>query len=101
MLFLRDHVGLLAPPPSGDAPDGEEHDRLRAVLAARGACFFRELAGADDRATVDALWDLVWAGEVTNDSFAPVRGPVARWCRPPGGDPVAHLPAGDRAGRGR
>ena len=22
---------------------------------------------------LDALWDLVWAGEVTNDTYAPVR----------------------------
>jgi ATP-dependent Lhr-like helicase len=51
------------------------------VLARRGACFFRELAGAsdafgpapDDKASLDALWDLVWAGEVTNDSFAALR----------------------------
>ena len=59
--------------PSGDRPDGPEHDRLREVLAERGACFFRELGGREDAATLDALWDLVWAGEVTNDSFAAVR----------------------------
>jgi ATP-dependent Lhr-like helicase len=29
---------------------------------------------------LDALWDLVWSGEVTNDTFAPLRllGPIAR-----------------------
>ncbi|MDQ6727451.1 MAG: DEAD/DEAH box helicase, partial [Actinomycetota bacterium] len=27
----------------------------------------------DDQASLDALWDLVWAGEVTNDSFAALR----------------------------
>src|SRR5260370_20326924 len=29
---------------------------------------------------LDALWDLVWAGEVTNDTFTPLRllGPAAR-----------------------
>ena len=42
-------------------------------MGERGACFFLELGGADDAATLDALWDLVWAGEVTNDSFAAVR----------------------------
>ena len=26
----------------------------------------------------EALWDLVWAGEVTNDAFAPLRSPRAR-----------------------
>ena len=28
---------------------------------------------------LDALWDLVWAGEVTNDTFAPLR--ALRWKR--------------------
>jgi ATP-dependent Lhr-like helicase len=31
---------------------------------------------------LDALWDLVWAGEVTNDTFAPLR--ALRWKRPAG-----------------
>ncbi len=74
MLFLRSTAALLRPAvPAGDRPDGPEHDRLREVLARRGACFFRELAGGDDRASLDALWDLVWAGEITNDSFAALR----------------------------
>ena len=30
------------------------------------------------------LWDLVWAGEVTNDTFAPLR--ALRWKRPSGGN---------------
>lgn len=73
VVLLRRGSPLLAALPSGEAPEGPEHDRLRTTLATRGACFFRELAGTDDGATLDALWDLVWAGEVTNDSFAPVR----------------------------
>ncbi|MHB8662646.1 MAG: Lhr family helicase [Acidimicrobiales bacterium] len=74
MLFLRDRAGpLIASVPQARAPDGPEQDRIRSVLDARGACFFRELMGTDDAGTLDALWDLVWAGEVTNDSFAPVR----------------------------
>jgi ATP-dependent Lhr-like helicase len=74
-LFLRDRAPLLLPglASPADRPETPEHDRLREVLESRGACFFRELAGADDRSTLDALWDLVWAGEVTNDTFSPVR----------------------------
>ena len=72
VLALRGSV-LARSLPAGERPEGEEHDRLRSVLAGRGACFFRELGGADDGATLDALWDLVWAGEVTNDSLAAVR----------------------------
>jgi len=85
MIFLRDRAALLRPlaGPSSERPESPEHDRLRKILGRRGACFFRELSAAtpldeplgprDDKASLDALWDLVWAGEVTNDSFAPVR----------------------------
>ncbi|HUR18295.1 MAG TPA: DEAD/DEAH box helicase [Acidimicrobiales bacterium] len=61
--------------PAGTGPRGDEHERLREVLGRRGACFFRDLAGpgTDDATTLESLWDLVWAGEVTNDSFAPLR----------------------------
>ncbi|MFN8630461.1 MAG: DEAD/DEAH box helicase [Chloroflexota bacterium] len=71
--------------PEGVArPDSPLHDRLRAHLARRGACFYRELfaaaGGRTDREVLDALWDLVWAGEVTNDTVAPLR--ALRWKRP-------------------
>ncbi|MBV8159519.1 MAG: DEAD/DEAH box helicase, partial [Acidimicrobiia bacterium] len=82
MLFLRRDAAILRPPmATGERPSGEEHERLRAVLGQRGACFFRELAGYDDDESLDALWDLVWAGEVTNDSFAAVRALTARKSR--------------------
>jgi ATP-dependent Lhr-like helicase len=44
-------------------------------LARRGACFFLELEGATPNNTtlIDALWELVWAGLVTNDTFQPLR----------------------------
>ena len=58
---------------------------MRGLLAGRGALFFSDLVaetGAFPRELVDALWDLVWAGEATNDTLAPlrsfVRGPAAR-----------------------
>ena len=41
-------------------------------------------AVGSDRVMLDALWDLVWAGEVTNDTFAPLR--ALRWKRPTGGN---------------
>ncbi|HEX2119979.1 MAG TPA: DEAD/DEAH box helicase, partial [Acidimicrobiales bacterium] len=78
MLFLRDKAPLLRPLPTGGRPEGEEHDRIREVLERRGACFFRELAGRDDKASLDALWDLVWVGEITNDSFAALRAFVGQ-----------------------
>jgi ATP-dependent helicase Lhr and Lhr-like helicase len=80
MLFLRDQAPMLIAPPVVDHPDRPaeaEHERIRGALAMRGACFFRELQAMNDMATLDAIWDLVWAGEVTNDSFAAVRALAA------------------------
>ena len=71
-------------PDGVERPAGEIHERLRAHLRRRGACFYRELftaaGGRSDRDVLDALWDLVWAGEVTNDTVAPLR--ALRWKRP-------------------
>ncbi|HXU86813.1 MAG TPA: DEAD/DEAH box helicase, partial [Verrucomicrobiae bacterium] len=80
----RDLLRPSGPVDAGDRPSGPRHDQLRAHLAARGASFYRELfvaaGGGSDREVLDALWDLVWAGEVTNDTFAPLR--ALRWKRP-------------------
>ncbi|HEY1168521.1 MAG TPA: DEAD/DEAH box helicase [Candidatus Limnocylindrales bacterium] len=68
------------------AASGELHERLRERLRGRGASFYRDLRSADGQASerdlLDALWDLVWAGELTNDTFAPLR--ALRWRRPSG-----------------
>jgi ATP-dependent Lhr-like helicase len=67
-----------------DRPEGPRHEAVRTHLAQRGASFYREIfaaaGGGSDREVLDALWDLVWAGEVTNDTFAPLR--ALRWKRP-------------------
>ena len=85
-LVFRDQVDLLVPEPSDDErPEGPVHDALRAHLAQRGASFWAELVGAaaaaatdyDEATVLAALWDLVWAGEVTNDSLAPLRAFVS------------------------
>jgi ATP-dependent Lhr-like helicase len=80
-LFFRDRVRLLAPRTTAApaAPDGEMHDAIRDRLLRAGASFWPDLvqaAGtADDAVVLTALWDLVWAGEVTNDTFGPLRVP--------------------------
>jgi ATP-dependent Lhr-like helicase len=79
-LFFRDRVRLLATRPTiEDAPDGEIHDAIRDRLLRAGASFWPDLVAAtgtaDDRLVLTALWDLVWAGEVTNDTFGPLRVP--------------------------
>ena len=69
---------------AGEPPAGPRHDGIREHLERRGASFYRELhaaaGGGSDREVLDALWDLVWAGEVTNDTFAPIR--ALKWKRP-------------------
>ena len=82
-LYLRGDAPRLVSPPV-DVPRSELHERLRRHLKSRGASFYRDLynacGGGDEEVMLDALWDLVWSGEVTNDTFAPLRmlGPMAR-----------------------
>jgi ATP-dependent Lhr-like helicase len=82
-LYMRGDAPRLTPPPN-DPPQTELHERLREHLKARGATFFRDLynacGGGDEDVMLDVLWDLVWSGEVTNDTFSPLRllGPMAR-----------------------
>ncbi|MFI5005103.1 MAG: DEAD/DEAH box helicase, partial [Solirubrobacterales bacterium] len=77
-LYFREDVALLGPPPRrGEAPQQERHARVRARLK-ETPCFFTDLlVDVDLPAPVlaEALWDLVWAGEVTNDAFAALRAP--------------------------
>jgi ATP-dependent Lhr-like helicase len=80
-LAFRDQAGLLLPAGPDDFEPEPLHDALRSHLAARGASFWTELVAAaqeaglpyDDATVLAALWDLVWAGLVTNDSLAPLR----------------------------
>ncbi len=55
------------------------------VLRRRGASFFRDIyeqsGGGDPEEALDVLWDLVWKGMVTNDTFEPVRDFVNRRSR--------------------
>ena len=88
-LYFRDDASLLGPPPlRGErvaAPDGPVQELVRARLRA-GACFFTDLLlehpdlGAEELR--DALWDLVWAGEATNDAFAALRSRRVAVSRP-------------------
>ena len=56
--------------PRRPRPEGEAHDAIREALAG-GAKFWSDARGSSD--ALPALWDLVWAGEVTNDAWAPLR----------------------------
>ncbi len=78
-LYFRDDAPLIGPPPrGGDEPSEPVHLAVRERLQA-GACFFTDLltdiAGFTTEELQNGLWDLVWAGEATNDAFAPLRSP--------------------------
>ncbi|WP_460828581.1 ATP-dependent helicase [Nocardioides hungaricus] len=117
-LHLADQAPLTLPEPGLDELDhrwGELHQKVLDALAPGGAFFFRQLADSvgtqDDKALSAALWDLVWAGRVSNDTLAPLRAltrsgtpahrsrrPPPRLGRRPGGGPVRTGPPGT-AGR--
>ena len=97
-LAPADAAELLLPPPT-DGADGEVHRAVLDKLGAQQALFFRTIStqvaatvpGATDADVSRALWDLVWSGRLTNDTFAPVRtllagsraGTHSRPARPP------------------
>ncbi len=97
-LYFREDAPLIGAPPlprSGAArtspPGTREHDQLRERLA-RGPAFFTDLLAELDIAGEtlrEALWDLVWAGEATNDAWAPLRAPHLTLARGGRASPLA------------
>ena len=74
-LYFRDDAAALGPPAAAPAPEGEAAAAIRAALHG-GALFWHDLLGAtglDPAEALSALWELVWAGEVTNDAWTPLR----------------------------
>jgi ATP-dependent Lhr-like helicase len=82
-LYFREDVRLAGPPPSNaklESPHGAVHDRIRERLA-EGPTFWIDLvAELEDKPEElhSAIWDLAFNGEITNDSFAPLRAPRLR-----------------------
>jgi ATP-dependent Lhr-like helicase len=107
-LYFRDDVRLAGPPPANvklEKPAGEVHDAIRERLAA-GPDFWLDLLADLDHSPEDlhsALWDLAWAGEVTNDAFSPLRAPRRRATAPaePRGRRFARRRAAGAAVQGR
>jgi ATP-dependent Lhr-like helicase len=77
-LLFREDAGVVGPPPVKGAPlESAAHVAVRERLAA-GACFFTDLLidlDLEPEVLQEALWDLAWAGQATNDAFAPLRAP--------------------------
>ena len=74
-VYFRDDAAVLGAPAGMAPPEGDVHDAIRAALA-RSAEFWPELlaaTGLEAAEALPALWDLVWAGEATNDAWAPLR----------------------------
>jgi ATP-dependent Lhr-like helicase len=79
-LYFRDDASAIGPPvigPRTAVPADPEHELIRQRIES-SPCFFSDLVAEIDAPPValqEALWDLVWAGEVTNDAWAPLRAP--------------------------
>ncbi|HXF57916.1 MAG TPA: DEAD/DEAH box helicase [Actinomycetota bacterium] len=86
-LYLADRAPLLLPEPLPVELSPTALAILE-LLRERGAMFFRQvvdhLPGATDAEVLLALWELVWAGHVTNDTLAPLRALVSGGRRRPG-----------------
>jgi ATP-dependent Lhr-like helicase len=80
-LLTRERVALMLDVPAIPEDLGPLQTLLMEHLRARGASFFMELQTAAGRPPADdlqhALWDLVWLGLITNDTFAPLRALAA------------------------
>ncbi len=80
-LHVADSAHLTLPGPDPERVPGEDALALLDALAGGGAHFFRTLSdrvgSTDDEALAGTLWDLVWSGRVTGDTFTPVRAVLA------------------------
>ena len=74
-LFFREDASALGQPAAAPSPEGESATAIRAALHG-GALFWHDLLGVtslDPAEALSGLWELVWAGEVTNDAWTPLR----------------------------
>jgi ATP-dependent Lhr-like helicase len=86
-LAFADTANLLLPMPDTGLTTTPLHEAIRTALDGDQALFFRALADrvhglletgpVEDTELVTALWDLVWAGQLGNDTLAPVRALLA------------------------
>ena len=83
---LADTAPLTLTPPT-PLDLNETHHAILDVLGhpgdSRGAFFFRQLSDGPEAAVKAALWELVWAGWITGDTFAPVRAMLTGTRRAP------------------
>ena len=75
-LHMADTAPLSLAPPA-EIEFNERHRMILDTLSRGGGFFFRQLADGSQDELKTALWELVWAGWVTGDTFAPVRALLA------------------------
>ena len=104
-LHLADGAPLTLRPPDpveeGGPLDTPLHRAVLDLLTGSGGFFLArlaELADASSAATLEALWDLLWAGWVTNDGLGPLREAVGAGVG--GAHRAPRAPARARAVRG-
>ena len=74
-VYFREDAPVLGRPGAAERPDDTAHAAIRRALG-RSAEFWLDLVaatGLEAEEVLPALWDLVWAGEVTNDAWTPLR----------------------------
>jgi ATP-dependent helicase Lhr and Lhr-like helicase len=74
-VYFREDAAVLPRPGGAPAPEGEEAGKIREALG-RAALYWYDLVdeiGIEPEAALPALWELVWAGEVRNDAWTPLR----------------------------
>ncbi|HEY7206961.1 MAG TPA: DEAD/DEAH box helicase [Gaiellaceae bacterium] len=74
-VYFREDAPVLGRPASSAPPEGAAVEAIRATLAV-SAEFWHDLVhatGLGEPDALTALWELVWAGEVTNDAWQPLR----------------------------
>jgi ATP-dependent Lhr-like helicase len=76
-VYFREDAPLLGRLPGAPAGESPAADAIRAALGSSALFWFDLLAetGLDADEALVALWELVWAGEVTNDAWQPLRAP--------------------------
>ena len=75
-LYLTDHLPVLHAPRVAETPRDALGENIVEFLRANGASFFAQIqmaVGGFQNEVIDALWDLVWRGDVTNDTFHALR----------------------------
>jgi ATP-dependent Lhr-like helicase len=81
-IYPRDSFPLLHRPTNAEVELDPTQASLLHHLESSGASFFPDLyaasGGGDPNAVAESIWDLVWHGLVTNDSFAPLRAYIRK-----------------------